>query len=59
LSCGKGIGLKTDDLAICFACSGCHDWLDRSRDDLERIPRFLAAHIETLRVLYDTGVLKI
>lgn len=58
LAAGKGIGLKTDDLGVAFVCSSCHEYLDRGRDG-DRPRFFLFAHLETLRVLYELGVIKV
>ena len=33
---GKGKGLKAHDPFGCWACSACHDWLDRTRDPRRR-----------------------
>jgi hypothetical protein len=53
---GKGMGKKCDDLAISFACSGCHYWLDETRDDARRY-YWMRGHLKTLRRLWERGVI--
>lgn len=53
----KPVGGKNDDLCGAFACSGCHEWLDTTRDP-ERLPMFWRAHKRTLRRLWEKGVIK-
>ena len=57
LDCGKGVGLRVDDYAIAFACSGCHAWLDKTRE-ADRRDYWLRGHLETLRILFEDGVIK-
>lgn len=53
----KGKGMKSDDLAVAFACFGCHAWLDQSRDE-DRLYYWTRGHLRTLRRLYEAGVIK-
>lgn len=68
---GAGMGIKADDIFGVYACSGCHDWLDKkastkgfghanvdqfkNRKDAE----FLRALMETQRILFDRGLIKL
>lgn len=54
---GKGKGVKEDDLAVAIACSGCHDYFDRTRDE-DRLYYWTRGHLRTLRRLYEKGILK-
>jgi hypothetical protein len=62
LDTGKGVGIKTDDLLVCFACGGCHDFLDgRTHPPIpeeERRFYWLRGHCKTLRRLWERGVIK-
>lgn len=56
----KGMGLKSPDLCACFACSACHEWLDRHKGSEEdRLFYTLRAHFRTLKRWVDTGLLTI
>lgn len=52
----KGVGMKCDDTMIVFACSACHDWMDKTRDE-ERLRMWLRGHARTLRRLYEMGLI--
>lgn len=55
---GKGRGIKAHDIFGCFACSGCHHWLDNvPAPRQEKLDVFTAAHEETLLILVTEGSL--
>lgn len=61
---GHGIGLKSSDLCAVYACSCCHDIIDRRViDDEEFEPRreeyLLRAVIETHERMVEKGVLRV
>lgn len=55
---GKPVGGKTSDFLGAFACSGCHKWMDQTRDP-ERMRMWIRAHAETLYRLFERGILKV
>ena len=59
---GAGMALKAHDIHGCYACSDCHNWLDKTstRDD-KRIfaQELLRAMIETQSILIQKGLIKI
>lgn len=56
-----GMGLKADDIAGVFACSACHDWLDRRSkgDQSDRDWYMRRALVRTWRRLIDLGIVKV
>lgn len=59
-----GVGIKSSDLCAVYACSGCHDVVDRRVIDEEEFePRrewyLLRAVIETHERMAEKGVLKV
>lgn len=59
-----GIGIKSSDLCGVYACSACHDHIDRRQiDDEEFEPNrqgyLLRAVIETHERMVDKGVLRV
>lgn len=52
----KPVGGKVDDTMIAFACWGCHNWLDRTRDP-DRLAMWVRGHRRTLRRLHERGLL--
>lgn len=59
----KGMGKKADDLSACYACSACHDVLDRRRYDQDfedyREWYMRRAMVRTWRRLVDLGIIKV
>lgn len=60
---GKGIGIKANDFAGCFMCSGCHDAYDRRMqpDEIYRNDEYfylLRAYVRTIGRLFDLEVIK-
>lgn len=61
---GNGMGTKSNDIHGVYACSSCHDWLDRRvKSDLEewlnRHEQALRALIETQIRIYEKGLIKV
>lgn len=63
---GGGMGYKHHDIHGCYACSDCHDWLDRRYDHpaagisiARRECDFLRAMIETQTKLLQKGLIKV
>jgi hypothetical protein len=58
---GKGMSMKGDDFAVCYACSSCHDVYDnRAKHDFDRdflTARFHRAMKETLRICFEDDVI--
>lgn len=53
-----GMGSKPSDLLAVFACSGCHDALDRRRNDVEVLDTdILRALGETLQIQAADGLI--
>lgn len=57
---GKGKGVKTHDFFTCFACEGCHSWMDNAAAASvdERKLWWHRGHLRTLYILVRDGVLK-
>ena len=58
---GKGIGMKTPDLLGAYACSACHDEVDRRTRIMDRnLVRlwFWEGHARSLRILIEKGLVK-
>lgn len=55
---GKGKGLKAHDVFGAFACSACHNWLDRARDP-NRVEVFERGRDRTLYILFKEKKLKV
>lgn len=61
---GGGMGLKPDDICAVFACSSCHDALDRRSKnefifDENRYFYIARAMYRTIEHLYDCGIITI
>ena len=58
-----GWGIKATDLCAVYACSSCHDVLDRrvkhARFELDRDFYCLRAWVNTLSKLYEKGIITI
>ncbi|MFL0806729.1 MAG: DUF1364 domain-containing protein [Oceanobacter sp.] len=55
----KGMGYKSSDLFTVFACSACHEWLDRHQGSAEdQLFYSLRALDRTHRQLHQMGVIK-
>ena len=60
-----GMGLKADDVSACFACSSCHDWIDRRTmspyfpDGSDREWYMRRAMVRTWRRWIEMGLVKI
>lgn len=58
---GKGIGMKSLDVLSAYACSACHDEVDRRTRKLEKdyvMLCFWQGHARTLRILVEKGLVK-
>lgn len=56
---GKGMGQKSDDIFGCYACSGCHRWLDELTDEYyTKYEMFHEAMKRSIRILLDLNILK-
>ena len=56
---GKGIGMKSPDLLGAYACSSCHDEIDRRTRKMERDYvklAFCEGHFRSLRKLIEKGL---
>lgn len=56
----RGMGVKSHDIHIVYACSRCHDWLDgrlRSNIELNKEAEVLRALIETQHKLIQKALL--
>ena len=56
---GKGIGMKSPDLLGAYACSSCHDEVDRRTRKMERDHvrlAFCEGHFRSLRKLIEKGL---
>jgi len=68
---GGGMGYKHHDIHGCYACSDCHDWLDKKPSSRgfgtasaerfadRKMAEFNRAMIETQKILIDKGLLKV
>ena len=65
---GKGGGLKAHDWAIAWLCHDCHTWLDKPATLYDATGLYLtteaqdmwqSAHVKTLTILFNEGVLKV
>lgn len=54
-----GIGIKPPDYMGLFACSDCHDVLDGRRKEAIDYQDVLRAHLETLKIWHEHGLIKI
>jgi hypothetical protein len=61
LADGKGRGLKASDAAVASLCFRCHSEIDQGRkmSKEERREAWLEAHVKTLRMLIERGVLRV
>lgn len=59
-SWNAGVGLKPRDTEACYACSACHDAMDRRSGGLPAVPpgALLDALMRTHRRLIEKGLLK-
>lgn len=60
----KGMGIKSDDICACFACSACHDVLDSRRqwpgtEGSEASWYMLRANMRTMRRWLEMGLISI
>lgn len=58
---GKGVGHKSDDCFIAFACSACHDAIDGRAGRLakeDRHEHWEIGYIRTMRYLFSRGLVK-
>jgi len=61
---GKGIGMKSNDLAGSYCCSDCHDVYDRRVRPKgifydQVMIDFYAGHMRSLQILVDEGIIKL
>ena len=58
---GKGIGMKSPDILGAYACSSCHDEIDRRTQKADRIEVRLAfweGHARSVLMLLKQGLIK-
>lgn len=55
----SGMAMKSPDYMGCFSCSSCHDVIDKRNRQDYLYQDLLRAHLETLRVWVDAGLIEV